>query len=77
MYIRSYYDTFKSICVIHGYIFVRLIFSVAKARGRRVNQHLHLRGGSKIVFYGRARGRRGRPRPRRRRADCRALTDAR
>ena len=44
MYIRSYCDTFKSICVIHGYIFVRLIFSVAKARGRRVNQHLHLRG---------------------------------
>ena len=50
MYIRSYCDTFKSICVIHGYIFVRLIFSVAKARGRRVNQYLHLRGDRRLFF---------------------------
>ena len=50
MYIRSYYDTFKSICVIHGYIFGRLLFSVAKARGRRVNQHLHLRGDRRLFF---------------------------
>jgi len=46
MYIRSYCDTFKSICVIHGYIFVRLIFSVAKARGRRV-----ISGGDRRLFF--------------------------
>ena len=47
MYIRSYCDTFKSICVIHGYIFVRLIFSVAKAG----STNTFISGGDRRLFF--------------------------